>query len=154
MLVGAGPARGDGLVGVADVLLQPLERAHIRIELRLAGGDGGVQLVDAAARLVAFGRERARPRFELGARFLEALHFGGQRGRAFDEGRVGGAGFGRALAEILGGLARFEQAALRGGQPIVGRPLIVFQPARSTRGLRPDAGRWPRAPLRPAGARG
>ena len=128
VLVGAGPARGDGLVGVANVLLQSLERAHVRVEPGLAGGDGGVQVVDAAARLVAFGRERARPRFELGARFLEPLHLGGQRGRALDEGRVGGAGFGRALAEILGGLARLEQAALRGGQPIVGRPLIVFQP--------------------------
>ena len=79
------------------------------------------------ARLVALGGEGHRARLELGAGFLEPLDLGGQRDGAFDERRVSGAGFGRALTELLGGLARLEQAALRRRQPFVGRPLIVFE---------------------------
>ena len=121
----------------------------------MPAGDGGVQVVDAAARLVALGRERARARFEFGAGFLEALHLGGQRRRAFDEApRESARASAARLAEILGGLARLEQAALRGGQPVVGRPLIVFEPRdRLARFVLAAVDRL-RAPLRPAGARG
>ena len=79
-------------------------------------------------RLIALGRQREGPSLELGPRFLEALDLGGQRGGPFDKGRMVGAGFGRASAEIFGGLARLEQAALRRGEPIVSRPLVVLQP--------------------------
>ena len=91
-------------------------------------------------RLVELRGERAGARFELGAGFLEALRRRRPARRALDQGRVGGPGFGRALAEILGGLARLEQAALRRGQPLVGGALIV-----SSRAIDSRASSWRRS---------
>ena len=78
----------------------------------------------------------------------------GERDGALDERRVVGAGFGRPVAELLGGLARLEQAALGGGQPIVGRPLIVFEPRDRFARFILAAVDAPRAPPRTAAVRG
>src|SRR5260221_4727189 len=79
-------------------------------------------------RLSALGRQRDGSGFELGPCFFEALDLGSQSGGPFDKRRMVGARFSGATAEILGGLARLEQAALRSSKPIVSRPLIVLQP--------------------------
>ena len=92
---------------------QRIERAHVGVELRLAGDDGRAQLRDAPPRRLELGRERGRPGLELGRRFLEALHFGGEAGGALDQRGVRGARLGGAPAQILGRFARLEQAPLR-----------------------------------------
>ncbi len=56
------------------------------------------------------------------------MHFSGERGGTLDQGGVGCAGIGRRPAEILDRFARFEEASLRSGQPLVGLLLIALQP--------------------------
>ena len=90
---------------------------------------------------------------ELRSCFLEPPHLGFKRGGAFDERGMRGAALGSAAVQVLGGVARVEQTALRHRQALVGRALVVLQAARSIRGLRPDGDRARRAPLRPDGAR-
>ena len=85
------------------------------------------QLLDAPPRRLELGGQRGRPRVELGRRFLEALDFGGETRGALDHRGVRGARFGGAPAQILGRLARFEQAPLRQRQPLVGQLLLVLQ---------------------------
>ena len=77
---------------------------------------------------VELGGERRGARSSSARGLLEPLHLGGERRRALDQRGVRGAGLGGAAAQVLGRLARLEQAPLRVGQPLVGRALLVLEP--------------------------
>jgi hypothetical protein len=106
---------------------RPVERKHVRVELAFPEAIAARSLVDAGARFVALRAEGQRAGLEFGPGFDEPLDLGCQGDGAFDQGRVIGSGFGSAMAEIFGGLARLEQTALRRRQPVVGCPLLVFE---------------------------
>ena len=73
--------------------------------------------------------ERGRSLFELGAGLFQARHLDRQRTGSLHERGVRRACFGRALAQVLGGLSCFEQPALCHGQPLVGLALRALQPS-------------------------
>ncbi len=95
----------------------------------VARRDGCAQLFDALLCLLELRDERACTLFELGAGLFQAHHLDGQGTGSFDERGVRRASFCRALAEVFGGLACFEQAALRHRQPLVGLSLRILQPS-------------------------
>ncbi len=109
-------------------LPEGVELALVGVELHFARGDRFAQLRGAAAAALEIGAERGKTLFQFDGRLLETPHLGRQRARALDQRRVRGARFGRAPAQVVGRLARLEQAALRDGQPLVGLPLLVVQP--------------------------
>ncbi len=128
VLVGAHAQRRRGLVGLLHVL-------RSASSARMSASSCASPAMIAARRSSTrrrvssqLGGERDGADFELCAGFLEARHFTGQTARAFDEAGVRGARFGRPLAEVLGGLARLEQAPLRRSQAVVGRLLVTFKP--------------------------
>ena len=126
-LAGGAQSR-DGVIGVQHVAAEVVEGSHVGVELRLPLDHGGAQVLDAPARVIALDGEGHSARLELSAGLLEPLHFGGQCGRALDERRMSGSGFGRPLIQLFGGLARLEHPALSGHQPFVRRLLIAFEP--------------------------
>ena len=95
----------------------------------LARGDRRGEAVDLRAHLIELAGQRARAQLELGPRFFQPAHVGLERAGALDQGGVHGAGFGGAAVQVVGRLPRVRLTALRRRQPLVGQPLVVFQPA-------------------------
>ena len=78
----------------------------------------------AGSRCAADRRDGFEFAFRVRSRLFETLHFDRQGARALDQGRVRRFRFGGARRLRLHRFARFEQAALRGIQQIVGGPLL------------------------------
>src|SRR5256885_6492014 len=86
-----------------------------------------MQLANPCPGLLQLRPKARRTQLQLGECLFEALHIGCEAGRALDKRRMRGTGVGRALAQLLRGLSRFEQAALRDGEALVGDTLSVFE---------------------------
>ena len=126
--VGGDLQRAHAVVEAVKLLAQGIEGANLVVERRLPFRDRIAQI----RRPLSGGRQLAghdrRSRVELGGYFLETLHLGGHRRGTLDQRRVGGAGVGRPPAQVERGFTRFEQAALRQRQALVGRSLIPVEP--------------------------
>ena len=128
VLVGRDAERGDLVVSRMNFLTKRFERQDVCVELRNTLENGHMELIHAACDVVAFGCERPRTGLELGARFLEPLHFGREGCGSLDEPGVRRAGVGGPAAQVVGGFAGFEEQPLGQSQTLVGRPLLAFEP--------------------------
>ena len=85
------------------------------------------EIVDAGRWSIELGGQRRRARFELGRGLLEPLTSAASAARARPAPRARRRPRPRAGSSPARALARLEQAALRGGQPLVGRALFAVE---------------------------
>src|SRR5207247_1462164 len=106
------------------------------VELRSVLDDCVVQRSNVPDDVFPLGGQRGSPRLEFRGCFFQPLYFGGECSSSLDERGVRSARVGGAAAQFLRRITRFEQAALRERQALIGGTLIVFQPGdRSARFL-------------------